>query len=118
MPNDTKLNTDPYSSAYQDISQKSFDKLNDEQKNIILNGNNSIHEKEKDSGLIGKFLGSNPKNASIHFSFVICVISLLICLADLIHSFRTSQMITSEVWNFLVPIVSMSIGYIFGKEKN
>lgn len=120
MPNATELNKSQddvgaVNSVYQGISQESFTSLNDEQKNIVLNGNNLIHEKEKDSGSIGKLLGANPKNAAIHFAFIVCAIILVFCFIDLIQSFCPERKITSEVWDALVPIITLALGYVFGR---
>ena len=67
--NDNVLNTNNING----ISEKSFNKLSDEQKNIILAGYNDTNTKEKEGGTIGRFLGTNTKNASIHIAFIISI---------------------------------------------
>lgn len=113
---ENKLNTNTVpADGINGISEKSFNKLNDEQKTIVLNGNNKSRIKDKEAGLLGKLLGSNTKNASIHIALILCVILLVICMVDMGHSFYTNKSITSEIWNLVFPIITLSLGYIFGK---
>lgn len=119
MP-DNEVNSSTCSTcSIHGISTESFNKLNDEQKNIVLTGNNETIAKDKDAGVLGHFLGSNTKNAVIHIALLICLILLLICFVDMIHAFLTNKTITSEIWNLVFPIITLSLGYIFGKsDKN
>lgn len=115
MP-DNELNSNAFSSSsIHGITIDCFNELNDEQKNIVLAGNNDTIAKDKDAGMLGRFLGSNTKNAVIHITLLICAVLLLICLADMIHAFATNKTITFEIWNLVFPIITLSIGYIFGK---
>lgn len=100
------------------ISEQSFNKLSDEQKNIVLAGNNDAIIKDKDSGKMGQILGANTKNASIHIALIICGVLLLFCGIDLIHSFFPKQVLSSEMWNLIFPVVTLALGYIFGKGEN
>lgn len=97
------------------ISERSFNKLSDEQKKIVLSGNNETQNKDKDSGWFGKIFGANTKNASIHIAFIICCTLLFFCGIDLVHSFMWKDGITQEVWKLIFPVVTLSLGYIFGK---
>lgn len=115
--NDT-LNTDAFSqNTINHVPVRSFDQLNDAQKTIVLTGNNARSKKEKDSGFMGKFLGANPKNASIHIALIICVILLVFCLVDLLQSYRPQSAISSQVWDYVFPVITLSLGYIFGKSE-
>lgn len=100
------------------ISESSFDKLNDDQKQIVLAGNNDVVNKEKDAGRMGKLLGASTKNASIHTALLICVGLLIICIVDLIHSYVPDSKLTSEVWNLIFPVITLALGYIFGKGED
>lgn len=115
----SSLNTTASSqSTINNVPLKSFDKLNNEQKIIVLTGNNVQSEKEKDSGFMGRFLGANPKNASIHVALIICIILLIFCLVDLVHSYHSEGTISAQIWDHVFPIVSLSLGYIFGKGES
>lgn len=100
------------------ISEKSFNKLNDEQKGILLAAYNKAQSKGKDGGVFGNVFGVNTKNASIHIAFVICCILLFFCGADLFHSFCQENVLTSEIWNLIFPVVTLALGYIFGKGES
>ena len=100
------------------ISESSFDKLNDDQKQIVLTGKNNVVNKEKDAGRMGKFFGANTKNASIHITLLICGILLVLCIIDLFHSYKPDQELTSEVWNLIFPVITLALGYIFGKGED
>ena len=117
MNNTSKENSLNHS-AINSVPSGIFDSLNDEQKNIVLTGNNINSEKEKDSGIFGKLLGANPKNASIHIALIICILLLLFCCIDLIHSFNSGEKLTEEIWNLIFPVITLSLGYIFGKGEN
>ena len=97
------------------VPEKTFYKLNDEQKNMILSGYNDSKNKDKDGGWFGRIFGVNTKNASIHIAFIICIILLIFCGIDLFASFSENNGITSEVWNLVFPVVTLALGYIFGK---
>ena len=109
--NDNALNTN----SINGISETSFNKLNDEQKNIILAGFNDANSKDKEGGILGRLLGTNTKNASIHIAFIICVVLLAYCGIDLIHSFCPKANLSTEVWEKIFPVVTLALGYIFGK---
>lgn len=115
MPDNEINSTTCLSCNINGVSNESFDKLNDEQKKIVLNGNNDAIAKDKDAGILGRFLGSNTKNAVIHIALLICIVLLFICFVDMIHAFATNKTITSEIWNLVFPIITLSLGYIFGK---
>lgn len=112
--NDDVLNTNNING----ISEKSFNKLSDEQKNIILAGYNDTNTKEKEGGTIGRFLGTNTKNASIHIAFIISIVLIGYCGIDLFHSFCPKSNINIEIWERIIPVITLALGYIFGKDEN
>lgn len=71
--------------------------------------------KEKDGGAMGKFLGNNPSNVSMHISLILCVLLVLLLLIDFIHSYAVGENINMEFVTIVVPVITLSIGYIFGK---
>lgn len=100
------------------VSEAIFNELKDDQRNIVLSGNNDVQNKSKDGGVLGKWLGTNPRNASIHIALILCIILLLFCGLDLIHSFGKGNTINSEIWNSVMPIITLALGYVFGKGEN
>ena len=87
----------------------------DAKKDILIAGNNERQNKKQDGGKLGEWFGANTKNASIHIAFVICFILLIICLCDLVHSFCSNTTLTSEIWDLIFPVITLALGYIFGK---
>lgn len=100
------------------IHPREFNKLTDEQKKIAIIGDNEFKTKKQEGGVLGEFFGTNIKNASIHIAFVICIVLLIFCGVDLVHSFFGKNKITSEMWNLIFPVVTLALGYIFGKGEN
>ena len=72
-------------------------------------------DKEKDGGVMGKFLGNKPANASMNICLILCVLLIIILLVDIIHSYCVSEDINMELVNTVVPVITLSMGYIFGK---
>ena len=100
------------------IPAKYIDKLNNEQLQAVIDGKNDADKNKREAGKIGEFLGTNTKNASIHSALIICIIMLLFCGLDLINSFCTKKNIDSEVWNLVFPVLTLALGYIFGKGED
>lgn len=95
------------------------DRLNDEHLQSVIDGKNAVDKNKLKAGKFGELLGTNIKNESIHIALIICVILLFFCLADLILSFWTQRTINMDLWNLVIPVITLSLGYIFGKsEKN
>ena len=113
--NDRINKSDLTKNSINGISEKSFNKLDAEQKTIVLTGNNETQNRSKNGGWFGKVFGINTRNSSIHIAFIICCVLLLFCGIDLIHSFLGDNTLTPEVWNLVFPIITLALGYIFGK---
>lgn len=99
------------------ISEDSFNRLSEEQKGIVLSGYNDITNKWVDGGELGKILGANTKNASIHIALILSIIVLVFCGLDLLHSFGDGNILSKDMWEAVLPIVTLSLGYIFGKSE-
>lgn len=93
------------------------DRLNDEHLQSVIDGKNAVDKNKLKAGKFGELLGTNIKNESIHIALIICVILLFFCLADLILSFLTQRTINMELWNLVIPVITLSLGYIFGKSE-
>lgn len=106
------------SDSINGIPGKYIDKLNDEQLQTVIDSVTDAERYKIESGKFGEWLGANTKNASIHIALIICVILLLFCGLDLLRSFCPEQVINSEMWNLIFPVVTLALGYIFGKGEN
>ena len=90
--------------------------LNDDQKNEVIASHNKIQQKNKDSGLIGRLIGANTKNAAVNIASVICVCIFFLLLIDLLGAeLCRDGCVNLEMWKILAPIITMTLGYIFGK---
>lgn len=92
---------------------ENFNKLSETSQNMIINGINE--NKAKEGGFMGRLFGTKPDNVSMHIAFTLCIILLLYCGIDLIGSLFAGREINSELWNTVIPVVTLALGFIFGK---
>lgn len=59
-------------------------------------------------GWLGQVAGA-PKNAPTNIAFLTILLSFVVGLISFLHPK------TLEIWTFLVPIITGTIGYVFGK---
>lgn len=77
----------------------------------------TMHQaKEKDAGLMGKLFGTKPINAAMHISLILCCFLLIIFIIDAIHAYIVGQEINMELFNTILPVITLSLGYIFGQK--
>ena len=100
------------------IPEHVISRLNDKQLQTVLIGNNDAEREKRKAGKLGEFFGADTENASIHVALVICIVLILLCVMDLIHSFWVEGTLTSEVWEMIFPVITLSLGYIFGKGES
>ena len=108
----------------QDFNEESFTKIigseaflnlsTDTQNKII---GNMYNDRGKDGGSMGKFLGVNPNNASIHIGFILCILLIIIVVIDFIHSYWVGQNVNLDVISAVIPVITLYFGYIFGKSS-
>ncbi len=65
-----------------------------------------------DAGMLGKFFGSS-QNAPTNVAGLIAVLLVFTCIAAWIWPHES--MATSEVWTTFVPVVTLILGFLFGK---
>lgn len=97
------------------VTRNVFDSLDDPAKRSIILANNRIATKHADAGLMGRFIGTHPHNASINTALLISTALISLCLIDLMLSFFSGRSVTDKIWDLSIPVVSLGIGYIFGK---
>ncbi|MBP1544689.1 MAG: hypothetical protein J6A16_11395, partial [Oscillospiraceae bacterium] len=82
------------------------------QNNIIKSvGDN----KGKDGGIMGRFLGNKPSNVSMHIALILCLSLIILIVIDMVHSYFVNENLNMDLINLIVPVVTLSLGYIFGK---
>lgn len=95
------------------ISSDGFSCLPDELQKITIN---SIREnREKDGGFMGKFFGIKKENAAMNIAVTICILLLLLCGIDVIHSIFSDDEMNMNLVNTIIPVISLALGFIFGK---
>ena len=72
-------------------------------------------ESDNPCGLMGKLLGSKPANLAIHVVLILCLALLLVILVDNLHAYRAGNAINMELVTVIIPVISLAIGYIFGR---
>lgn len=90
-----------------------FMKLSEDCQYKIIDGINE--SKTKEGGSMGKIFGTRPENVSMHIALILCLILLLYCGIDLLASVVLNRAINSELWNTIMPVVTLALGFIFGK---
>ena len=90
--------------------------------NLDVNIQNKIidtmhNDKEKDGGFMGRFLGTKSSNVSMHIALIICCLLILIIIIDMMHSYIIGNNINMDLISLISPILTLSLGYIFGKSE-
>jgi hypothetical protein len=67
-----------------------------------------------DAGTLGKFFGSS-KNAPSNIAGVVIIILVVTGVACLI--FPPSESDPIEIWKILAPVITLILGYLFGKQE-
>lgn len=102
------------------VDVDNFIKLDPELQNKIVESikENSEKENKRKNGKVAEIFGSNTQNISLYITALICIILLLIGLIYLFISPDKKNSENIEFWNLIIPVISLSLGYIFGKSKN
>lgn len=98
------------------VESDNFVNLNSNLQNKIIDAVDS--DKKRDGGLMGRFLGNRKENAAIHSSLLICGFLIFFLIIDCVHSYCSNTSINMELVNTIIPVVTISLGYIFGKGSN
>ena len=77
-----------------------------------------MSNREREGGLMGKLLGINIKNAAIHSGLIICIILLATLLIGFFVTYTVNEGLCRTLLETIIPVISLSIGYIFGKGDN
>lgn len=96
--------------SFSDIITSNFSKLSEEQKSTLLNQ----MSEEKRKGILDKFFGD--KCVQTYIAFLLCLLLLIIGVLINIIEYKQSKAITFEIWNTFCPIITLSLGYMFGKK--
>lgn len=71
--------------------------------------------KAQQGGIMGRFLGTEPTNVSMHIALILCGVLVVLLGIDFIHAYKTEQQINMDLVSTIIPVVTLSLGYIFGR---
>jgi hypothetical protein len=111
--NTTETNVPTSDTLSRVISNNNFAVLEKNLQGKIVD--NIQKEKLAEGGFIGKFVGISLGNASINVAFLICLLLILLLAIDFGCSFIPGNTFNFELLNAFAPIISLSLGYIFGR---
>lgn len=76
-----------------------------------------IDMRNKDLGWIG-FIFGTAENASKNIAALICLILIIgsIVFSCIIYNCRNNNAFIETIWQISMPVVTLSLGYIFGKK--
>lgn len=96
------------------IDKVDFNTLNPKLQSTIING---IY-KDKKGGWVGRFLGTNTANVAMNIAFILCIILLAIVIGDFIRISFNEEGFNYELFESVIPVLTLTLGYIFGKGTN
>ncbi|HEY1186927.1 MAG TPA: hypothetical protein VGE74_04685 [Gemmata sp.] len=79
----------------------------------------TIEQKKMDleAGVLGKFFGSGD-NAAVNIAgFAVAVALLAALIVTAILSWKDAAASSSEIWKIVTPIITMVLGFVFGKKS-
>ncbi len=83
---------------------KVLNALTEENQRAAIDTVKEVYSKEKDGGILGKLLGTNRTNLSMHIALIMSVVLILAgCYIQ-----------NNELWDKITTIVAATLGYIFG----
>ena len=95
------------------VSPESFVNLDQKIQTQIIN---SVQDsKKQEAGLLGKFFGTKPVNIAMNIAFIICAILLLFVGIDFVRACIINQSFSIELFEKVLPVITLSLVYIFGK---
>ena len=90
--------------------------FNDQDPSIVL----VAKKMELESGWLGKFFG-NKANAPSNVSGLVLIVLLLSGIVMIVLPYEDHNALSvtpKEYWEIIVPIVTLILGYMFGKRSN
>ncbi len=86
------------------LNPKLLNSLTAENQKIAIDAAKECYNREKDGGILGRFLGTNKINVSMHIVLLLSIFLIIAgcCLKD------------KEIWDKIFTIIATFAGYIFG----
>lgn len=97
------------------ISSDKFVEYEPEMQQEILNKIEKLNQ--RDGGFVGKFFGNKKELTSMNIAATICILLILICGIDVMHTIFSESELHMDLISAIIPVVSLSLGFIFGKSS-
>ena len=78
------------------------------------------YQKQKNEsigGKLSKLLGSNTNNISLYISFTLCFLLIIVGIIYFWIPKNEREKNILEFWNLIIPIITATLGYIFGRNN-
>lgn len=110
-----KISDSPIKQLCDIAITEEFNGLKPEIQSKIIEELSSNGASKEDGGIMGKLFGNKKENASMHIAFTLCCILLLLCGIDIVRALMAGETAYTELVKNIVPIITLALGYIFGK---
>ena len=94
---------------FDNMLTSNFSNLNDDLQNTLV----TQYVEQKKKGLLDNFFGLKPE---IYMAFIICVLIIIIACILSFMEYKITKTFSYEIWKQIVPIITLALGYIFGKK--
>lgn len=74
-------------------------------------------ETKKDNGIMGKLFGNRAKNTSLYIAFLVATLLITVGLIYIFLPPQYKGTTNLEFWQIIGPIISGTLGYIFGSSS-
>lgn len=95
------------------INSDSFLTLDTETKSKVIAAISS--EKAKAGGLMGKLFGTKTETTAIYIGFALTVLLVMLLVAVIFWARTDGGSANMELINAIIPLITLAIGYTFGK---
>mgnify|MGYP003289555307 CR=1 FL=1 len=99
------------------IKSNDFNALDDEQKKYLMDTLQCflVNQKKK-SSIMEKILGTHTKNISRYIALIVIFLLIIVGILYVLNPNETLQEISLEYWNYILPILTGVMGFMFGFE--
>lgn len=98
------------------IDREDFIKLDTAVQNKIIDGKRE--ENKHKLGMVGEWFGTNPMQIAMYGALIIALIMLLIVLLDFICYRYSGYVMNMELVDKIFSIITLILGYLFGRGKD
>lgn len=95
------------------VNNKNFVKILPEMQSKVIDNVAQTHKLE--IGFMGKLLSTRMPNMAVYSSFLLCIVLLCFALMCILLSKYFCTSFIMELTKIIIPVVTMSLGYMFGK---